>query len=49
MEAILHIDEKDNLVTCLRDVKKGETVEVEGEKITANADIPQFHKWPQQI
>lgn len=44
METILHIDEKDNLVTCLRDVKKGETVEVEGEKITANADIPQFHK-----
>ena len=44
MEAILHIDEKDNLVTCLRDIKKGEAVELDGEVITAGADIPQFHK-----
>ncbi len=44
MESILHIDEKDNLVTCLRNVTKGETVEVDGRKITVNSDIPQFHK-----
>lgn len=44
MEMILHIDKIDNLVTCLRNVKKGETVEVEGEKITVNSDIPEFHK-----
>ena len=39
MESILHIDEKDNLVTCLRNVTKGETVEVDGRKITVNSSI----------
>ena len=32
MEDLLRIDEKDNLVTCLRDVKKGETFDVFGKK-----------------
>ena len=44
MEALLRIDEKDNLVTCLRDVKKGETFDVSGKKIISNSDIPKFHK-----
>ena len=44
METILHIDPKDNLVTCLRDVKLGEVIDFEGEKLTVNADIPKFHK-----
>lgn len=44
MKSILRIDEKDNLVTCLRDIKKGETIEIDGRKITVKADIPQFHK-----
>ena len=44
MEALLRIDEKDNLVTCLRDVKKGETFDVFGKKIISNSDIPKFHK-----
>ena len=44
MEAILQIEKKDNLVTCLRDLKKGEVVELDGKKIIAGADIPQFHK-----
>ncbi|MEA4973043.1 MAG: UxaA family hydrolase [Candidatus Metalachnospira sp.] len=44
MESVLHIDKKDNLVTCLRDIKKGEVIEIEGTKITVNSDIPIFHK-----
>ena len=44
MQSALHIDEKDNLVTCLRYIKKGETINIEGKDYTANADIPVFHK-----
>ena len=44
METVLKIDEKDNLVTCLREIKKGETVKVDGASITVNEDVPQFHK-----
>lgn len=44
METVLKIDSKDNLVTCLREVKKGEEITVDGKKIKVNADIPQFHK-----
>lgn len=44
MNAILHVNEKDNLVTCLRPLKKGETVSLEGKEYTVNADIPIFHK-----
>ena len=44
METVLKIDKKDNLVTCLRAVKKGETITVDGKNITVNQDVPQFHK-----
>ena len=44
METVLKIDQKDNLVTCLRAVKKGETISIDGKNITVNADVPQFHK-----
>lgn len=44
METVLRIDKKDNLVTCLRAVKKGETITVDGNSITVNDDVPQFHK-----
>ncbi|MDK2955679.1 MAG: altronate dehydratase small subunit [Desulfovibrionales bacterium] len=44
MNPILHVNEKDNVVTCLRPLSKGESVVVEGKTITANADIPVFHK-----
>lgn len=44
MNAVLHINDKDNLVTCLRPVKKGEKVTVDDIEITANMDIPVFHK-----
>lgn len=40
----IHVNPKDNLVTCLVDIKKGEKVYVDGQEFTANADIPKFHK-----
>lgn len=44
METVLRIDPKDNLVTCLRAVKSGEEITVDGEKIKVSGDVPQFHK-----
>ena len=44
METVLRIDQKDNLVTCLRAVKSGEEITVDGEKIKVRGDVPQFHK-----
>ncbi|GAB7078382.1 UxaA family hydrolase [Megalodesulfovibrio paquesii] len=44
MNPILRINEKDNVVTCLRPLAKGERVEVDGLAVTAAADIPVFHK-----
>ena len=35
MQSALHIDEKDNLVTCLRDIKKGEAINIEGKEYIA--------------
>lgn len=44
MNKILKIDEKDNVVTCLIPIKKGDTVRVEDEEITVNEDIKRYHK-----
>lgn len=44
METVLRIDPKDNLVTCLRAVKNGEEITVDGERIKVSGDVPQFHK-----
>ena len=44
MNDVIHINPKDNLVTCLRSIEKGETIEFEGEKYTANVYIPKYHK-----
>ena len=44
MNAVLHVSEKDNLVTCLRPLKKGEIIEFEGKNYTVQSDIPVFHK-----
>lgn len=44
METVLRIDPKDNLVTCLRAVKSGEEITVDGERIKVSGDVPQFHK-----
>lgn len=44
MNDVIHVNEKDNLVTCLRPIQKGETVTLDGKAYVASADIPQFHK-----
>ncbi len=44
MNAIIHVNEKDNLVTCLREIKKGEVVSLDGKDYTAACDIAKFHK-----
>ena len=44
MNTVLQVNPKDNVVTCLRAVSKGATLEVEGMNVTANTDIPVFHK-----
>lgn len=44
MNAVIHVNRKDNLVTCLRPIKKGEKIEFEGKTYIATSDIPKFHK-----
>lgn len=44
MNKVLKIDEKDNVVTCLKAIKKGETINVDGREIIVNEDIGRFHK-----
>ncbi|MEL7648947.1 MAG: UxaA family hydrolase [Sedimentibacter sp.] len=44
MNAVLKTSENDNVVTCLRALKKGEEVMIEGTICVAGQDIPQFHK-----
>lgn len=44
MNTALHINSKDNVVTCLRPIQKDETITVNSISITANMDVPVFHK-----
>jgi len=44
MSAVLHVHEKDNVVTCLRAMKKGERFEAGGETVTVVDDTAIFHK-----
>jgi altronate dehydratase small subunit len=44
MNSAIRVNVKDNLVTCLRPVKAGETVTLDGQSYTAAEDIPKFHK-----
>ena len=44
MNKVLKIDEKDNVVTCLKAIKKGEIIKVDGKDITVNEDIGRFQK-----
>ncbi|UQZ89413.1 altronate hydrolase [Deltaproteobacteria bacterium Smac51] len=44
MSAVLKVNDKDNVVTCLKTLMKGETVEAGGQSITAAQDVPIFHK-----
>ena len=44
MNGYVHASEKDNLVTCVRPMRAGEIVLVDGREITVRDDIPKFHK-----
>ncbi len=44
MNTALHIHNKDNVITCLRPVKKGENISIDLISVNANIDIPAFHK-----
>ena len=44
MNAVLHVSEKDNLVTCLRPLKKARSSSSRGKNYTVQSDIPVFHK-----
>ena len=44
MKSYVHASEKDNLVTCVRAMKAGERVLVDGREIEVRDDIPKFHK-----
>ena len=44
MIKVLKIDKKDNVVTCLQALKKGDVINVDGKDILINEDIERFHK-----
>ena len=44
MHSYVHASEKDNLVTCVKAMKTGDRVEVDGTEILVRDDIPKFHK-----
>lgn len=44
MKTIYKINQRDNLVVALQDVKKGESIQVDGKTVTVNTDIIAGHK-----
>ena len=44
MNAYVHASEKDNLVTCVKALKAGDTIVVDGKEIAVLDDIPIYHK-----
>ena len=44
MRTLLLLSEKDNVFTCTTAIKKGDSLECEGIKISAANDIPVYHK-----
>ena len=44
MRTLLLLSEKDNILTCTKNVKKGDVLDEMGVKITAANDIPIYHK-----
>lgn len=44
MNKILKIDDKDNVVTCLVPIKKGDLITVDGEQMEVNDNIKRYHK-----
>ena len=44
MNGYVHASERDNLVTCVKAMRAGERVLVDGREIEVRNDIPKFHK-----
>ncbi len=44
MNAYVHASKKDNLVTCVKPLSKGDRILVEGSWIEVKDDIPIYHK-----
>ncbi|MCR5577008.1 MAG: UxaA family hydrolase [Oscillospiraceae bacterium] len=44
MNGYVHASERDNLVTCVKAMRAGERVLVDGREIEVKDDIPKFHK-----
>ena len=44
MRGYVHASARDNLVTCVRDLKAGECLVVDGVAVTVQDDIPIYHK-----
>lgn len=44
MNGTVHASEKDNLVTCVKAMKAGEWIVVDGVEIEVKDDIPKYHK-----
>jgi altronate dehydratase small subunit len=44
MNGYVHAYERDNLVTCVKAMRAGERVLVDGREIEVKDDIPKFHK-----
>ena len=44
MNLFVHASKKDNLVTCIKALSKGEHVAVDGIEIEVKDDIPIYHK-----
>ena len=44
MNGYVHASERDNLVTCVKAMRPGERILVDGREIEVREDIPRFHK-----
>ena len=44
MKTLLLLSDKDNVLTCTLDIKKGQNLDFEGTMIQAASDIPAYHK-----
>ena len=44
MRGYVHASDRDNLVTCVRDLKAGDRRVIDGAEITAQDDVPIYHK-----
>ena len=44
MKNYVYMTDKDNVVTMIRHLNAGEMLNVDGEEIKANQDIPVYHK-----